>query len=151
MSGLKVNHLVIWFGNLEANRSIIRIPIFSYNLRYYWVWFPLWEVIAATRLPFCCLCTEYIVRTNCLVILYIKSVRVVHIRAIWCTSHSKPKKTKTHLPEKKFIIFLGSELLSSIIKKILILFKKKAFFIISQKKAYLIFPKMEPCNFQPKP
>ena len=53
---------------------------------------------------------------------------------------TKPKKLKKST-KKKFPIFPEMELSSQHIKKILIFFQKKAF---------LIFPKMESCTFQPK-
>ena len=52
----------------------------------------------------------------------------------------KPKKkTKKNPPRKKFLIFPETELSRSNIKK---------FLIFSQKKAFLMFPKTEPCTFQ---
>ena len=53
----------------------------------------------------------------------------------------KLKKIKKIHHEKKFLLFQEMKLSGSNIKKIL---------IFSQKKAFLIFPKIEPCTFQPK-
>ena len=50
-------------------------------------------------------------------------------------------KNKKNPPRKNFLIFQEMELSDSKIKKYL---------IFSQKKAFLIFPEMEPCTFQPK-
>ena len=88
-----------------------------------------------------------------------------------------PVKSKKHSPRKKFLIFQETELSSSNIKKsyisenetlyffdlnpqsfslkkIIIFFPKKTRFkkiiILSQKKAFLIFPEMETCTFHPK-
>ena len=75
---------------------------------------------------------------------------VVYERAIWRTSHPKPKKTKKrNHPKKtlKFFKFLKKvsflKLPSSSIKKILIFSQKKAFLVFFQKKTVLIFPGTE--------
>ena len=54
---------------------------------------------------------------------------------------SLSSKNKKNPPLKKFLIFQEMELCSSNIKKNL---------IFSQKKAFLIFPEMEPYTFQSK-
>ena len=62
-------------------------------------------------------------------------------RATWWTFQPKVSRNKTNLRWKKFLVFQKMELSSSNIKKLL---------IFSQKKAFLIFPKKEPCTFQIK-
>ena len=63
---------------------------------------------------------------------------------------SNIKKIVIFSQKEAFLIFLEMELSGSKIKKILIFCQKKAFLIFSPKKAFLIFPEMEPCTFQPK-
>ena len=60
---------------------------------------------------------------------------VVYLSPFWCTSHPKPKKRRKNSPLPKLFIFLKIEFSCLNIKKNLILYQKKAF---------LIFLKMEP-------
>ena len=65
--------------------------------------------------------------------------QVVYFRVTWRTSQSKPKKHKKKSPHKKFLIFPEIKFSSSNIKRIVIFSPKKAFLMLSQKKAVLMF------------
>ena len=78
-----------------------------------------------------------------------------------CTSQTEPKRTKKNPLEKNSLYFWKWKFLALILKKLLYFrpqpskfFHKKTRsekIIFSQKKAFLIFPEMKPCTFNPKP
>ena len=75
-------------------------------------------------------------------VFFLLSSKIVYVRAIWCTLHSKPQKTKEKTPEKNSLYFQKWNFLAQIFKNFLLFPKRKVF---------LYFWKRNPAIFSPSP